>query len=116
MTGDAGEDDPSQRRRVAVFAQVRDPSQGNGGSKSRVPRGPQRYVNGSECDLTGQQREVTVRMVCKRGTKPQILSVQEHGTCRYRMVVGIPRLCAHPDFEVRGDGLAPRRRVWGSGV
>lgn len=75
-----------------------------GGAWSNA-RGAQTYVNGSVCDLTGAQREASVRFACGQGKEARLVSVRERATCSYRLVVIAPQLCAHPAFQV-GAGCA----------
>ncbi|KAA0713026.1 Protein OS-9 [Triplophysa tibetana] len=56
----------------------------------------QSYVNGSKCDLNGNQRETEVRFLCEEGTSEYIARVDEPQSCRYVLTVHTTRTCQHP--------------------
>ncbi|KAI0232266.1 hypothetical protein LSAT2_017379 [Lamellibrachia satsuma] len=56
----------------------------------------QRYVNGSECDLTGKARQTEVRFVCADGQGDYLGRVEEAESCVYVLTVYTTKICRHP--------------------
>jgi hypothetical protein len=55
------------------------------------------YVNGTQCDLTGETRSTTVHFIC--GESDQFVSIKEVRSCHYKVIVSTPRVCRHPAFS-----------------
>eukprot|EP01024_Parvocaulis_polyphysoides_P054215 TRINITY_DN5465_c0_g5_i2.p1 TRINITY_DN5465_c0_g5~~TRINITY_DN5465_c0_g5_i2.p1 ORF type:complete len:332 (-),score=46.63 TRINITY_DN5465_c0_g5_i2:163-1128(-) len=65
------------------------------------------YDEGELCDLTEQPRQTEVRFVCRPDLpdKNTIIQIKEPATCQYTMIIAIPALCSHPDFEVQSPDV-----------
>ncbi|XP_041458370.1 protein OS-9-like isoform X1 [Lytechinus variegatus] len=55
-----------------------------------------RYVNGSNCDLTGKPREAEVRFLCAENELDTMTRIDEPESCRYVITVHTMRICHHP--------------------
>ncbi|KAI7876309.1 uncharacterized protein EV154DRAFT_451555 [Mucor mucedo] len=53
----------------------------------------QEWTNGSNCDLTGEPRQVEVQFHCDKHGQDFVSSFVEVSTCHYQIVVSTPRLC-----------------------
>ncbi|ODV79606.1 uncharacterized protein CANTADRAFT_29406, partial [Suhomyces tanzawaensis NRRL Y-17324] len=75
-------------------------------SGSAIQFSSQKFVqhtlgNGGICDLTQEPRTVDVVYKCdlKNTRGIQILEVQEYKTCRYQLVINVPKLCNIKEFR-----------------
>ncbi|XP_001199284.2 protein OS-9 [Strongylocentrotus purpuratus] len=59
-----------------------------------------RYVNGSNCDLTGKPREVEVRFLCAENELDTMSRIDEPESCRYVITVHTMRICHHPYLKL----------------
>jgi len=61
----------------------------------------QTWSDGTQCDKTGQPRQIEVQFHCSMTVTDAILFVKETKTCHYVMVINTPRLCGEPGFKTR---------------
>jgi hypothetical protein len=54
------------------------------------------FVNGTECDITGQPRSAKVEIFCTVEGVDTLVEVKEDTTCNYTLRVQTPLLCQHP--------------------
>ncbi|CAI7989293.1 Protein OS-9 [Geodia barretti] len=54
------------------------------------------FVNGTECDITGQPRSAKVEIFCTVEGVDTLVEVKEDTTCDYTLRVQTPLLCQHP--------------------
>ena len=58
----------------------------------------QKYGNGSRCDITGNPREVELRVWCEPSEPTHIVGIEEISTCHYVVQFRTNLLCKHPAF------------------
>uniref|UniRef100_T1J0C5 Protein OS-9 n=1 Tax=Strigamia maritima TaxID=126957 RepID=T1J0C5_STRMM len=56
----------------------------------------QYYVNGSQCEVTGEFRRTEVRFLCEEGAGNYIARVDEPESCRYVLTIHTSHVCHHP--------------------
>ncbi|KAJ1719146.1 Protein OS-9 [Coemansia erecta] len=56
------------------------------------------WGGGTECDLTGRPRRITIQFHCDPNGPERIAAINEERTCQYAMAINTPRLCADPMF------------------
>jgi hypothetical protein len=58
----------------------------------------QAYSDGTFCQPAQAARRSVVEFSCSE-RKPQIMSIDEPSTCVYRIIIGVPEVCGHPQFQ-----------------
>jgi len=57
----------------------------------------QLYKDGTFCEAAHAARKSVVEFSCS--DKARVMSIDEHATCQYRVLVGVPEVCGHPGFS-----------------
>ena len=58
------------------------------------------YYNGTECDLSGRERQVEVRVMCSKDNEEEdpFIEVSEPETCKYAVTLTSPSFCAFKEL------------------
>ncbi|RMX47348.1 hypothetical protein pdam_00012582 [Pocillopora damicornis] len=59
----------------------------------------QYYVNGTQCDLTGKERETQIKIFCDEDRADFVVRVDEPSSCSYVITVHTNKLCKHNLFR-----------------
>lgn len=54
---------------------------------------------GTDCDLTGKQRETEIRYICEKDSANLIHSIEETSTCKYLLIVYTNLICENPVYQ-----------------
>eukprot|EP00026_Physarum_polycephalum_P014696 Phypoly_transcript_15242.p1 GENE.Phypoly_transcript_15242~~Phypoly_transcript_15242.p1 ORF type:complete len:287 (+),score=33.54 Phypoly_transcript_15242:69-929(+) len=79
------------------------------GKYDRVVEGSsytQLYTKGTFCEAAHTDRKVILEFTC--ADEAAVNSVSEHALCQYRIVVGAPEVCGHPQFS----GVTSKAETW----
>lgn len=58
----------------------------------------QSYSDGTFCQPVQAPRRSVVEFTCAE-RKAQVMSIDEPSTCVYRIILGVPEVCGHPQFQ-----------------
>jgi len=58
----------------------------------------QTYVGGTFCEAAHAARKAVVEFTCSETV--QVTSIDEFAVCQYRVIIGTPDVCGHPQFSV----------------
>lgn len=56
----------------------------------------QLFTKGSFCEVAHTDRKTIVEFAC--ADKASVQSISEHAVCQYKIIVGVPEVCGHPQF------------------
>jgi len=56
------------------------------------------YKDGTFCEVAHTARKSVIEFSC--ADPARVMTLDEHATCQYRIIVGVPEVCGHPGFSV----------------
>lgn len=57
----------------------------------------QSYVKGTFCEVAHIDRKSVIEFTC--ADRPNVVSISEPQTCQYKIIIGVPDVCGHPQFQ-----------------